>query len=98
MQTFKTTARLLVRQKRSSVINISGLAIGLAACLLISLYVQYELSFDAYNDKAPRIVRLTTLVHSPEADLAIESDDGPHAAAVDQILAALRARNLCEDT
>ena len=33
-----------------------------------------------------------------EADLAIESDDGPHAAAVDQILAALRARNLCEDT
>ena len=32
-----------------------------------------------------------------EADLAIESDDGPHAAAVDQILAALRARNLCED-
>jgi shikimate kinase len=33
-----------------------------------------------------------------EADLAIESDDGPHSATVDQILAALKARHVCEDT
>jgi shikimate kinase len=32
-----------------------------------------------------------------EADLAIESDDGPHSAAVDQIIAALKARDICED-
>lgn len=33
-----------------------------------------------------------------EADMVVESDDGPHAAAVDQILAALRERGLCEET
>lgn len=56
---FKITLRLLMRNKRSSFINISGLAIGLAACILISLYIQYELSYDRYNKKADRIFRLT---------------------------------------
>jgi shikimate kinase len=32
-----------------------------------------------------------------QADLIIESDDGPHSAAVDQILAALSERGICED-
>ena len=67
----KITARRLLRHKAFSLINILGLSIGLAACLLLWLYVRYELSYDAYNEKAPRIVRLTSLVHSPENDLAI---------------------------
>lgn len=32
-----------------------------------------------------------------EADLAIQSDDGPHSAAVEQIIAALRDRHICGD-
>ena len=32
-----------------------------------------------------------------QADLVVESDDGPHSAAVDQILAALKERRVCED-
>lgn len=43
---FKIALRNIWRNKMSSVINIGGLAIGLAACLLLLLYVSYEWNFD----------------------------------------------------
>ena len=54
----KIAFRNLKRQKVSTSINIVGLAIGLATCILIMLYVQDELSFDRYNEKADRIFRV----------------------------------------
>jgi len=56
---FTVVCRSLWRNKTFSVINISGLAIGMATCLLILLYVQYELGYDRYHEKAGRIVRVT---------------------------------------
>ncbi|WP_232541025.1 ABC transporter permease [Spirosoma endbachense] len=56
---FKIAFRNLKRQKVSTSINIVGLAIGLATCILIMLYVQDELSYDRYNQKADRIVRVS---------------------------------------
>src|SRR5882672_1979077 len=50
--------RNLKNNKAFSFINISGLAIGLATCLLILLYVKDELSYDQYNEKADRIYRI----------------------------------------
>ncbi|MCD4729861.1 MAG: ABC transporter permease [Bacteroidales bacterium] len=50
--------RNLFRQKRYSIINISGLAIGLAAFILIVLHVVNELSYDKFHDKADRIYRI----------------------------------------
>jgi putative ABC transport system permease protein len=67
----KITARRLLRHKAFSLINILGLSIGLAACLLLYLYVQYELSYDAYNDKASRIVRITSNIHSQGNDIGL---------------------------
>jgi putative ABC transport system permease protein len=55
---FKIAFRNLKRQKVSTSINVIGLAIGLATCILIMLYVQDELSYDRYNQKADRIVRV----------------------------------------
>ncbi|MVN22649.1 ABC transporter permease [Mucilaginibacter arboris] len=55
---FKIAWRNLARNIRFSLINIFGLAIGIATCLLIMLFVQNELSYDRYNDKADRIVRV----------------------------------------
>ncbi|MBN9386116.1 MAG: ABC transporter permease [Chitinophagaceae bacterium] len=46
-----------------SIINIVGLALGLAVCLLISLFVIDELSYDRYNDKADRIFRVVSDIH-----------------------------------
>lgn len=54
----KIAFRTLKRQKVSTSINIVGLAIGLATCILILLYVQDELSYDRYNEKADRIFRV----------------------------------------
>jgi len=54
----KIAWRNLSRQKGFSFINISGLSIGVATCLIIMLYVYHELSYDRYNEKANRIVRV----------------------------------------
>src|ERR1700761_2736474 len=65
---FKIAWRNLLRHKAFSLINIGGLSIGIAACLLISLYVNYQLSFDDYHIKKDRIVRITNLIRTPESD------------------------------
>ena len=54
----KTAFRNLWRSKGFSGINIFGLAVGLATCLLILIFVMDELSYDRYNDKADRIYRV----------------------------------------
>lgn len=51
--------RNLTNQKFFSFINVLGLALGIACCLLIVLYVQYELSYDRHFPKADRIYRMT---------------------------------------
>ncbi len=51
--------RNLRRHRGYAAINIVGLAVGLAACLLILLFIQGELRYDAYHAKADRIVRMT---------------------------------------
>jgi putative ABC transport system permease protein len=55
----KVAFRNIKRQKGYSFINISGLAIGMAACFMILLWVHDELSFDTYHENAARIYRLT---------------------------------------
>ncbi|MEO9022019.1 MAG: ABC transporter permease [Ginsengibacter sp.] len=55
----KTAFRNLRKNKLYSAINIFGLAIGLASCLLIGIYISNELSYDKFNVNASRIVRAT---------------------------------------
>jgi len=55
---FIVAFRNLKRNKTFSIINIGGLAIGLAACWLITLYVANEMSYDNYHSKAGRIYRV----------------------------------------
>jgi putative ABC transport system permease protein len=55
---FKIALRNLFRNKLYSLINLTGLAIGLAACLMIWLWVQDELSYDRFHQKADRIFRV----------------------------------------
>jgi len=54
----KITYRKLIRKKTFAAINIIGLAVSLAATLMIFLYVQHELSYDQFNEKADRIYRV----------------------------------------
>lgn len=60
----KTAFRNLWRNKVLSGINILGLSVGLAACLLILVFVGDELSFDRFHEQGDRIVRVTMEVSS----------------------------------
>jgi putative ABC transport system permease protein len=54
----KVTLRNLIRNKLYALISVVGLSIGITCCLLIFLYVQHELSFDRFHEKADSIDRL----------------------------------------
>lgn len=57
---FKTAYRNLIRYKGYALINIAGLAIGIAACLLLFMVVRYELSYDTFRPNADRIYHIFT--------------------------------------
>src|SRR5258708_40378354 len=54
----KTAFRGLMKNKGFTFINVFGLALGLATCMLIVFYVFDELSYDRFNTKADRIYRV----------------------------------------
>src|SRR5688572_15701903 len=54
----KIALRSLLRQKAYSFINIFGLAVGLACCILIFLFVQHEWSYDVFHQNAGTIFRV----------------------------------------
>jgi len=56
---FKIAWRSLSKHKAYSTINVLGLTLGIASCLVIFLIVQYELNYDKFNTKADRIYRVT---------------------------------------
>ncbi|MFT3678994.1 MAG: ABC transporter permease [Ferruginibacter sp.] len=55
---FKIAFRNLWKYKGFSAINITGLAIGIATCLIIALFVSNELGYDRFNKNADRIARV----------------------------------------
>jgi putative ABC transport system permease protein len=54
---FKIAWRNLIRQRLFSLINISGLAVGLSVCMLIMIYVAHEHSYDRFHKNADRIFK-----------------------------------------
>ncbi len=67
---FKTAWKNLLRNKVYSFINITGLSIGLACCMLILLYNRDEVSFDRFHKNAENIYRVTNT--SYDADGKVE--------------------------
>ncbi|NIR49133.1 ABC transporter permease [candidate division KSB1 bacterium] len=55
----KITLRNMLKNKVYSVINIFGLALGMACSMLIFMYIAHELSYDRYHSNADRIYRVT---------------------------------------
>src|SRR5881392_2125734 len=55
---FKITVRHLSRYKTYTAINILGLAVAVACCVLIMLFVRSEFSYDKFNAKGDRIYRV----------------------------------------
>ena len=61
---FKTSWRSLWKNKTTTFINVTGLAVGMTAAVLIFLWVQNEMNFDNYHKDANNIYRLTTNLKS----------------------------------
>jgi putative ABC transport system permease protein len=57
---FKIGWRNMMKNKFFSFINIFGLSVGLACCMLIALYLNYETSFDTQHKNAPNIYQVIT--------------------------------------
>ena len=74
--------RNLWRQKAFTAINIVGLSVGLASCLLIVLYVLHELSYDSYHAHADRIYRMTMHARMDEKDINLAYSTGPSGQAL----------------
>lgn len=80
----KTAFRNLLKNKGFTAINVLGLALGLATCLLIVFYVFDELSYDSYNIKADRIFRINN-------DIKFGGNQNSYAVSPSPAAAALKA-------
>ena len=93
----KIAWRNLTKNKLYSLINIGGLTIGIASCLLIGLYLSHELSYDRFHKNADRIFRVTTeyTVNGQKSfDGTTGSMTGPRLASVfPQVESYVRIRN-----
>ena len=67
----KTAIRNLVRYRIYSAINIIGIAIGLAFCILTYLFVHHEWTYDTFHENADRIYRITAQEKGPIGDRVI---------------------------
>lgn len=63
----KTAFRQLRRNRSYTIINIAGLAVGIAVCLLIFVFIRFETSYDDFHSKKDRIYRVMTEYHHPDA-------------------------------
>ena len=90
---FITAIRNMLRNKIHSVINMLGLTVGLACCILIGIYIQHELSYDRFHanaDQIYRVVRQETLTDkvqvSVKTPVTIPSGLLDHFPEVEQAL------------
>lgn len=70
---FRMAIRSIARYKSYAAINIFGLALGLASCILIFLIVRNELSYDRYHKHAHKTYRVTSLGldYNPSVSFAV---------------------------
>ncbi len=73
---FKVALRNLLGKKVYSAINILGLAIGMACCLLIFQYVAFEYSFDSFNENGASLYRISQTTVQSGGEPSIESTTG----------------------
>ena len=74
---FKTAFRSLIRNRNYTIINIAGLAVGIAVCMMIFIIIQFHSSFDNFHSKKNRIYRVLTEYHHADAANVIYGKDVP---------------------
>ncbi len=78
----KIALRNLRRYKAHAAINIAGLAVGIACCLLIFLFVRHELAYDRFHENADHLYRLHKLEKRTDGERSLASLPPPLASAL----------------
>jgi putative ABC transport system permease protein len=94
---FRITLRNIIRQKLYSIINIAGLAIGIAFSIIITAFILQELSYDKFHDKADRIYRLILNGKIGEEEMLSAWTAVPIAAALVQEFPEVAASTRLEE-
>ena len=96
----RTAWRNLLRSRVYAFINLLGLALGMACCLLIALYVQDELAYDHHHERADRIYRVSSQMamggnqdHYALSSMAVGPELTARYPAVDTFTRFLFSRN-----
>ena len=97
----KIAWRNLAKNKVFSFINIFGLSIGLTCCILISLYIYHETSYDKYHNNAGNIFRLGTIFIDQGVENRGASSSAPLGKMIQQdypeVIASARILSLFRD-
>jgi len=79
---FNIALRNLSKHRFYSLINVAGLATGVAACLLISLFILHELSYDSHHTNSDRIYRVNTEIKFGNLDYNFATAPPPAGNAI----------------
>jgi putative ABC transport system permease protein len=71
---FKIAFRNLIRNRSYTIINIAGLAFGIAVCMMIFIIIKFQTSFDNFHGKKNRIYRVLTEFHNDAATISYGKD------------------------
>lgn len=77
----KIALRNLLKHKGYAIINISGLAIGIATCILIFLFLRHEWSFDSFHGKSDQLYRVIIQETQPDGTIGFRQLQPPALAA-----------------
>lgn len=69
---FKIAWRSLMRNKAFSAINILGLSVGLTCCMLITLYIWHECSYDSYHPNIERLYQVGTVEVTKDKEIRFQ--------------------------
>jgi len=94
----KIASRIMNRHKGYSFITITGLALGMACCLLIILYIQYELSYDRFHTKAAYIYRIVMDANIGSTNVKVPITNNPLSPTLvryyPEVIASTRIRKI----
>jgi putative ABC transport system permease protein len=79
---FKIALRNIRRHKGYTLLNVAGLAIGMAACLLIAFFVRNERSYDTYHQHAVCLYRVAIDIQGKTSNRVFAKTSAPFAAAL----------------
>jgi hypothetical protein len=88
--------RALAKSKTYAFINIFGLAIGMAACLMILLYVRYEMSYDRFIPDGDRVYQVQSFFKSSETARFLEAAIRSGGFAPDEVEALRQVEGLAK--